>query len=80
MPIGHVLGMGPQIRAWAKMPIIKLQIQVVRLEIGFDPNAGHRPWEFAKAIINMLGHQDDTLLEFLAIHLGAAPFYSSIAA
>ena len=54
MPSRHVLGVGSQIGAGFVEGIVKLQIEVMRLQVDRRNHRGHRAGEFAEAIENVL--------------------------
>ena len=54
MPSRHVLGVGSQLGAGFVEGIVKLQIEVMRLQVDRRNHRGHRAGEFAEAIENVL--------------------------
>src|SRR5215216_2064419 len=71
MPAGHVVGVGLQIRPRSEVVVVELQFQVVSLQVGQDEDARNGAGELPEAIVDVLSHDRDALLELLAVNLGA---------
>jgi hypothetical protein len=62
-----VVRVRPQIGAWFEELIVKLQVEVMRLQIDCCDHRGHRAGEFAEAIENVLRLQRHTFFELFAV-------------
>lgn len=62
-----MFSMAAEVRAWREVVIVKIEIQVVGLEIRASEDGGHSGGEFAKALIDELGHVCDTGVELFSV-------------
>src|SRR5882724_12563112 len=70
VPFLHVVRVRPQISPRLVELIVKLQVEVVRLQIDRGDNGGYGTGEFAEAIENVLRLQRHTFFEVFAVNLG----------
>jgi hypothetical protein len=67
LPPRHVVGVGSQVGAGLVEGVVKLQIEVMRLQVDRRQHRGHGAGEFAEAIENVLRLQRHTFFERLAV-------------
>ena len=70
MPTLPMIGVRREIGARLEKPIIKLQVEVVSLEVGGRDYAWHRSRKLAEGVENVLCLQSHTFPELFAMHLG----------
>src|SRR5215212_10095897 len=78
MPAGHVVGVGLQVCPWSEVVVVELQLKVVSLQVGQDEDARNSAGELPEAIVDVLRHDRDALLELLAVDLSALPHPSTL--
>jgi hypothetical protein len=73
LPPRHVVGVGSQVGAGLVEGVVKLQIEVMRLQVDRRQHRGHGAGEFAEAIENVLRLQRHTFFERLAVDRRGGP-------
>src|SRR5215217_2241793 len=72
MPAGHVVGVCLQIRLWSEV-VVELKLPVVSLQVSQDEDARNGARKLPEAIVDILRHDRNALLELLSVDLGTAP-------
>jgi hypothetical protein len=67
MPPGHVIRVGSQVSAGFVKLVVKLEVEVMRLQIDRRNHRGYGAGEFAEAIENVLRLQRHTSFKLLAV-------------
>src|SRR2546430_955126 len=73
VPALHVLGVRAQVRTGFEEPVVKVEVQVMSLDVVHDEHRRHRARELAERVEDVLCLRRDAGLERRVVDLGAAP-------
>ena len=78
VPVRQVHCMRLQVSPGLVELVIKIKVQVVRLQIHDDKHGRHRAGELAKGVVNVLGLKRDALPEPFVMDLGGRAHFTAV--